>query len=45
MRSLSAASLAVLCAAGTASADVNSYAVPFQFGANNGAAVVQLPQF
>lgn len=45
MRSISAATLAVLCAAGAASADVSSYSAPFQFGANNGSAFVQLPQF
>ncbi len=45
MRSLFAATLAVSCAAGAAVADISSFSVPFQFGANNGSALVQLPQF
>ncbi|MFN0011065.1 MAG: choice-of-anchor E domain-containing protein [Phycisphaerales bacterium] len=39
------AGVAVLCASTTAFAGSSLFSVPFQFGANNGSALVQLPQF
>ncbi len=35
----------VACASGQARADTNSFSVPFQFSANMGSALVQLPRF